>query len=75
MIRVRREGLMLPKGLDPHKVRGELPIRRLGVAGREERMVLKNDLEVLTLDDSSGSIGVNPRANCSKFAIHESLSA
>jgi hypothetical protein len=33
------------------------------------RMVLKNDLEVVTLDDSSGLIDVNRRTNCSKFAI------
>jgi hypothetical protein len=39
--------------LDPHKVRGELSIRRLVLAGR---MVLKNDLEVLSLDNSSGLV-------------------
>jgi hypothetical protein len=38
-------------------------------------MVLKNEFDVLTLDDSSGLIGVNRRANCSMFAIHESLAA
>jgi hypothetical protein len=36
-------------------------------------MVLKNDLEVLSVDNSGGLIGVSRRANCSKFAIHESL--
>jgi hypothetical protein len=61
--------------LDPHKVRGELSIRRLVLAGRDERMVLKNDLEVLSVDNSGGLIGVSRRANCSKFAIQESLSA
>lgn len=48
---------------------------RLVPARGEERMILKNNLEVLTLDDSSGLIDVNRRTNCSKFAIHESLAA
>ena len=38
-------------------------------------MVLKNDLEVLTLGGFSGLIGVNRCANCSTVAIHESLAA
>jgi hypothetical protein len=38
---------------DPHKVRGELSVRRLVLAGREERMVLSNDLEVLSLDNAA----------------------
>jgi hypothetical protein len=41
----------------------------------KERMVLKNNLEVLSLDNSRGLIGVTRRANCSKFAIHESHAA
>jgi hypothetical protein len=53
--------------------RGKLSIGRLVLASREERMVPKNDLEVLSLDNSSGLIGVYRRTNCSKFALHESL--
>ncbi|MGB6326549.1 MAG: hypothetical protein WBG11_12480 [Methylocella sp.] len=55
--------------------RGKFTIGRLVLAGREERTVLKKDLEVLSLDNSSGLIGVSRRTNYSKFAIHESLSA
>jgi hypothetical protein len=38
-------------------------------------MLLKNNLEVLSLDNSRGLIGVTRRANCSEFAIRESLAA
>jgi hypothetical protein len=48
---------------------------RLILAGREERMLLKNKLEALSFDDSRALIGVTRRANCSKFAIHESPAA
>jgi hypothetical protein len=55
--------------------RGKFSIGRLVLAGQEERMVLKNNLEVLSRDNSSGLIGVTRRTNCSKFAIHESPAA
>jgi hypothetical protein len=50
---------MQPKCLDPHKVLAELSIGRLVLAGRDERMVLKNDLEVLSID-TSGLIWCKP---------------
>ena len=55
--------------------RGKFSIGCLVLAGREERMVLKNNLEIVSLDNSRGLTGVTRRANCPKFAIHESPAA
>jgi hypothetical protein len=60
MIRFAANEVMQPKCLDSHKVRGELSIRRHVLAGRDEQMVLKNDLEVLSVDNSGGLIWCKP---------------
>ena len=40
------------RALDPHKVRGELSVRRLVLAGREERMALKPSRQLFIICNS-----------------------